>query len=262
MSLTLSVDLSQLLGAGQEVTANIRARAAQVVVAVAEQAAYQWKDKVFKARLWAGEKTPYVASITWESKGPLEAVVKSDYSLAEEIESGRPARDLKLNIGRSQRARANKKGIKYLIIPFRHNTPTASGEGAHAPQMPLSIYKVAKSLAPSRALPAGSKKPATRLSATGFTVPQHSYDWGGRLPAGLAPKKSSSHKTDIYAGMVRFDTSSGKSRSSAYLTFRIMSENSSGWVVPAKPGLYLAKGVTDNLGPLFEQAMREAVARS
>ena len=100
MSLTLSVDLSQLLGAGQEVTANIRARAAQVVVAVAEQAAYQWKDKVFKAHLWAGEKTPYVASITWESKGPLEAVVKSDYSLAEEIESGRPARDLKLNIGR------------------------------------------------------------------------------------------------------------------------------------------------------------------
>lgn len=262
MSLSLSVDLSQLLGAGQEVTANIQARAAQVVVAVAEQAAYQWQDKVNKAPLWAGEKTPYVASITWESTGPLEAVVKSDYELAEAIESGRPARDLKLNIGRSRKARANKKGVKYLIIPFRHNTPTASGEGAHAPQMPPAIYKLAKSLAPSRVLAPGSKKPAIRLSATGFTVPQHSYDWGGRLPAGLVPKKSDKHKTDIYAGMVRFATSSGKSKSSSYLTFRVMSEDSSGWVIPAKPGLYLAKGVTDNLGPLFRQAMREAVARS
>ncbi len=259
MSLSLSVDLSQLLEAGQQVTQDIRNRAAQVVAAVAEQATYQWKDKVFKARLWSGEKTPYVASITWESRGPLEAVVQSDYALAEEIESGRPARDLKLNIAKSRKARATKTGVKYLIIPFRHNTPTASGAGAHAPQMPRAIYALAKSLAPSRVLPAGSKKPATRLSATGFTVPQHSYDWGGRLPAGLVPKKKESHKTDIYAGMVRFNTSSGKSKSSAYLTFRIMSENSSGWIVPARPGLYLAKGVTDNLGPLFQQAMREAV---
>lgn len=259
MSLSISIDLSQLLEAGQEVTEKIRHDADNVVRAIAEQAAYQWRDKVDKARLWAGEKTPYMASINWESTGPMEAVVKSDYPLAEEIESGRPARDLKLNIGRSKRARSNKKGVKYLIIPFQRNTPTASGEGAHAPQMPPSIYKVAKSLAPSRALPAGSKKPATRLSATGFTVPQHSYDWGGRLPAGLAPKKKESHQTDIYAGMVRFNTSSGKSKSSSYLTFRIMSENSSGWIVPARPGLYLAKGVTDNLGPLFQQAMREAI---
>lgn len=258
---TMEVDLSQFLLESQKLTQNIKNRVSQVVVAVAEQAVYQWQDKVLKARLWQGEKTPYFASISWQMVGELAADVISSYPLAEEIESGRPTRDLKMMIATSKKTRVTKKGIKYLIIPFRHNVPTPSGQGALAPQMPSDIYKLAKQLMPSRVLPLGSKKPATRLSASGFAVPQQSYQWGGRLPAGLAPKKSPQHVTDIYAGMVKMNTSAGKGKSSAYMTFRTMKENSSGWIVPAKPGLYIARGVTDNLEPIFKDMVRVAVSK-
>lgn len=257
----LEVDLSRLVHGTQRLTETVMGRIEQVVIAVADQAAYQWKDRVAKARIWQGEKTPYIASISWERVGPCAINVKSDYALAREIEDGRPARDLKLMIAKSKKARQNSKGTKYLIIPFRHNVPTPSGEGALARQMPPSIYAMAKGLTPSRVLPLGSLKPATRLSASGFLVPQQSYKWGGRLPAGLAPKLRPEHVTDIYAGMVRFDTSTSKSKSSTYLTFRTMSEKSPGWIVRARPGLHIARGVTDNLAPIFQDLIKEAIRR-
>ena len=58
---------------------------------------------------------------------------------------------------------------------------------------------------------------------------------------------------------MRFNTSAGKGKSSAYLTFRVMSEGSSGWVTKAKPGLMLAQGVTNALSPLAEQVFQKAV---
>ncbi len=50
-----------------------------------------------------------------------------------------------------------------------------------------------------------------------------------------------SHKTDPLGGMTRFDTGNGKQRSSAFLTFRVMTEDSLGWIIKAKPGLYVAR---------------------
>ena len=73
------------------------------------------------------------------------------------------------------------------------------------------------------------------------------------------PKLKDHHKTDIYDSMVRFDTSTPKAKSSAYMTFRVMSDKSSGWIVPAKPGLYLAKNVANQLQPLLETAIGGAV---
>jgi hypothetical protein len=125
--------------------------------------------------------------------------------------------------------------------------------------MPPHIYAKAKKLTASSILPPGSKKPATRLSATGHIVPQQSYAWGKRLPAELAPKKKAYHVTDLYAGMVRFDTSAGKQKSSSYATFRTLGAWSDGWIIPAKPGLYLAKGVADSISPTFHAIMRQAL---
>ena len=47
--------------------------------------------------------------------------------------------------------------------------------------------------------------------------------------------------------------------SSSYLTFRVMSEKSSGWIVGARPGLYLAKKVADDLQPYLEFKLGKAV---
>lgn len=262
----LRVDLSELLGANSTIVQQIFPNISAAVQLTAEEAAFRWKGAVMKARLWSGEKVPYAESIKWSMTGPFEAEVTTDYKLAGEIETGRPSRDLKRMLQTSRKTRVvesgPKKGQRYLVIPFRHNTPTASGEGAHAPQMPKHVYAHARLLAPSIVKAPGSVKPATRLSGSGHVVPQHSYKWGSRLPPGMTPKLRPHHKTDIHAGMVRMNTSSGKSKSSAYLTFRIMGEWSSGWVVGPREGLYLARNVADGMKGILEEAVGKAVTLS
>lgn len=266
----LSVDLGPLLASNSAIAQSIFPLVGQAVRMVAEEGAFRWKSAVMKAKLWPeGEKSPYVESIKWQMVGPMTAEITTDFKLAGEIETGRPAKDLKRALQTSKKTRlamgGPHKGQKYLVIPFRHNTPTQSGEGAHAAQMPSAIYAQARQLTASRVLSPGTNKPAMRLSATGHAVPQHSYKWGGSLPAGLAPKLKPHHVSDPYAGMVRFDTSTpggpGKkpTKSSSYLTFRIMGEWSNGWIIGARPGLYLAKGVADGLQPILEEAVGQAV---
>jgi len=252
----VSIDLSELYNANGVIAQAIFGNVATAVKAVAHEGAYRWKDSVNKAALWSGEKKPYVKSINVVSTGDFSAEIISEFKYGAEIETGRPAKDLKRMLQTSKKTRISKKGNKYLIIPFRHNVP---GKNAHAMDMPPSVYAVAKKLHPSYVLPLGSMKPPQRLSASGHMVKQDSYRWSGRLPAGLMPKLKDHHKTDIYDSMVRFDTSTPKAKSSAYMTFRVMSDKSSGWIVPAKPGLYLAKNVANQLQPLLETAIGGAV---
>ena len=265
-SYKVTFDLGPLLDANQAIMQAVFPMLGQAVRAVAEEGAYRWKSAVMKARLWPdGEKMPYANSIQWHMNGVASAEISAAFPLAQEIETGRPAKDLKRMLQTSKKTRQFKDGTRYLIIPFRHNIPSPSGEGALARQMPAHVYSAAYSLTASRLLPPGSVNPAMRKSASGHLVAQHSYQWGGRLPAGLTPKLNPHHKTDIHAGMVRFDTSTpGKfgekaAHSSSYLTFRVMSEKSSGWIVGARPGLYLAKKVADDLQPYLEFKLGKAV---
>lgn len=221
----------------------------QAGVGMATQRVYEeWADRVMKAPgIYAPERTAYIQSLKMEV-GDLCGRVWTDYKIADEIETGRPARDLKRMLQTSNKTRQGKNG-KYLIIPFRHGTP---GNGAHAPAMPPAIYAVARQLPVSKVTGMGA-----RVSATGSTVAQASYSWGGRLPAGMSQKLKPHHATDIHAGMVRFDTSTGKSKSSQFLTFRVMTEQSKGWIIGAKPGLYIARNLASDI-----QADVEAIISS
>jgi hypothetical protein len=264
--ISVKIDLSGLMGgAGSMINAYVLPTIHQAVKAVAAETAYRWKDAVAKAKLWQGEKQPYIDSINWILTSDFEGVVMASYDQAEAIESGRPARDLKKILNTSSRVRIAKHGKhagqRYLIIPFRHNTP---GNIALAPAMPKEVYAKAKRLDPS--IITGTVQRASGTGAISLKtkkpvmVPQQTYEWGGRLPAGLAQKAKPHHATDLYAGMVRFKTSAGKGKSSAYLTFRIMGEwQSDRWIVPAKPGLYIAKNVRDAMAieapKVFEQAI-------
>jgi len=164
----------------------------------------------------------------------------------------------------SLKVRVSKTGSRYLYIPFRHNTP---GNDATGQSMPDDIYKLAKTLPASRVT-----GKTTRLSGTGamdvktrthLTVPQNVYKWGGKLPAGLSPKLKPEHKTDIHAGMYRFDTSTpGGGKHSTFLTFRTMSDKSKGWIVPPQPGQHLLRDVVDKMRPKAEAAFKEAIKRS
>jgi hypothetical protein len=208
---------------------------------LAHETVKNWRNAVFDQKgIWSEEKEAYMASIQSQVTSDFSAVVWSDYKYAEEIETGRPARDLKKMLQTSDKVRQGKNG-RYLVIPIQRNT---SGNTALARAMPKPVSSMAsKYLTTSRVTGAG-----TRISATGATVAQKKYAWGTSLPAGLAPKLNPSHATDPYAGMVRMDNSTGKQKSSKYLTFRIMSERSTGWIIPAQPGRYIAKKVADEVG--------------
>lgn len=253
--ITVDIDLGAF---EQQLISQVFPIATQAVAAVAEQGANMWRDAVMKASLWGVEKNAYMDSITWKMTGGFSAEISSDYKLAGEIETGRPSRDMKKCLQTSQRTRVSKSkahaGQKYLIIPFRHNT---EGMTAHAPAMPGNVYSAAKMLSKSSVTGSGS-----RLSASGHVVPRSSYQWGGRLPAGLTPKAKPHHVTDLHHGMVRMNTSAGGGKSSAYLTFRIMAEWSTGWIMPAKPGLYIARDIAAGLQPLLEASLSQAMALS
>lgn len=251
----ISVDLSPMLASLQQaVDEKVLPRLHQAVRAVAQQTQINWIEAVQRARLWQGERDDYALSIDMRMTGPFTAEVWSAYRHAEEIESGRPARDLKRMLDTSHKVRTTKEGKRFLIIPFRHNTP---GMIAHANPMPDHIYAAAKELAPSRIV--GQTR---RLSGTGamdikthkfLTVNQNLYQWGQKLKVDKSDKR--------YAGMYRFDTSAGRGRSSAYLTFRVMMEGSPGWIIKAQAGKWIAKGVAEAMQPLAEQAFNEAVRR-
>lgn len=279
----ISIDLSAITAAARAaVNEQVFPLLNQAVRAVAQQTQINWMESVQRAKLWSGEKQPYIESITMRMTGPFSAVVSSDYKHAQEIETGRPPRDLKKMLDTSPKARRTKDGRRFLVIPFRHNTP---GNEAHAPAMPQHVYDLASQLTPSRIVgqgqrPAGQvtsahpkwgmrplKKQTPFLSSTAtkatYMVPRNVYSWGKHLPAGLAPKMRQHHKTDIYAGMKRFDTTTpGGQRHSTYMTFRIMMEGQTGWIVPAKPGLYLAQKVAQDMQPLAERAFGEAIKRT
>lgn len=246
----------------------------QAVRAIAQQTAANWQEAVYKAKLWEGERDAYAKSITWRMTGDFSAMVETDYEKADEIENGRPARDLKAMLNTSQKVRVSQKGKRFLVIPLRHNTP---GNTAHAKAMPANVFALAKAMKPTKVLSTGQRPSGQHVHIspnTGMTpvgghqhakgtpmVASRTYQWGGRLSAG-ALAQAGADKTAIkhFKGMVKMQTSTpGGKKSSSYMTFRIMMEGQSGWVVPAQPGLNIAKKVAEDMQPKAEAAMIQAV---
>lgn len=217
----------------------------QAVHGIAQATAARWIEAVQRAKLWSGEKDAYAKTIRWSMPTPYSAVVETDYRYAADIENGRPPRDLKMMLNTSMKVRVSKTGMRYLIIPFRHNANT--------------VPQAAKSMSLSTITGHGR-----RLSGTGAwslktqapaTVRQRSYNWGDRLSGDGVAKNQQ--------GMVRMNTATGAGKkSSAYLTFRVMSEKSKGWIIPAQPGQHIAKGVAEEMQPFAEKVIAEAVRRS
>jgi hypothetical protein len=214
----------------------------------------------------------YANSIKYDQVSATEAQIWTDYPNAQAIETGRPAEDLKRMLQTSLKVRLGKNGNKYLYIPFRHNVP---GNDALVRSMPSDIYQKAKKLEKSFIRQNGTRlseqggmhvngtfisgvsDPNTRLASR---VASRNTQWGGRLDAGLAPKMKPHHVTDIYAGMVRMETSTGKSKSSAYLTFRTMSSKSTGWIIPPREGLFIVQKLVDEFTPYAENAIMDALS--
>ena len=274
---TFTIDMPSSQEIEKMVNGIVLPNVTQAVQEIAEVARANWQDAVNNARLWSREKKPYIASIKMQMTGPFSAVVSTDYRYADEIEHGRPSRDLKKMLDTSTKVRRTKDGRRFLVIPMRHNTP---GNDAHAPSMPAGVHAMAKKLSlssvrsngqrPSGEVTlfsgksgmhaAGQQTPFLSQTKGGahYLVNKSNYAWGGRLTPAMLHGQSKSDQSR-YAGMTRFTNATG---GSTYMTFRIMMEGSTGWVVPAQPGKYLAKNVAEGLAPLADKIMSEALKRS
>lgn len=239
---------------GQAISNEAMARAfpaiAQTVSVVADGVRQQWQEATYRLA------PPYcrneaVDSIKVSDLSPLHKVVSSDSQAVRYVEEGTPERDLKKMLRTSSKAKVSAQGKRYLTIPLRHNTP---GQTATAPAMPQAIYDQAKLLKPSRITGR-----ALRVNADGLPTVRNQYLWGGQLPAGLAPKLKPHHHSDPFAGMVRMTTGQ---KSSAHLTFRTMSESSTGWIVPAKPGQYVLRDIAARAQGVFTDAISRAIANA
>lgn len=272
----ITFDASNTLG--QAVTAAVLPRMNQAVRAVAQQAANDWQEAVMRGRMWSGEKDAYAKSIQWGMTGDFSAFVGSDYKYAAEIENGRPPRDLKKMLDTSTKVRRTKDGRRFLVIPMRHNVSS----------MPAAVSSLAGSMSQSSVTGMGKRpsgqvtnlsprsgmSPASKALQTPFlsntstrkamTVASRQYAWGDRLSkAALKQAGMSSADQRKYSGMVRMKANTpGSTKSSGYLTFRVMMEGSSGWVIKAQPGQYILKGVADALAPKAQAAFTAAISRT
>lgn len=268
----IAVDMADVgAQAGAIINAAVLPRLNQAVRAVVTATQANWAEAVHRARLWQGEKDAYATSIQAKMTGDFEGLVWSDYKYAREIDEGRPARDMKKYLDTSQKVRRTKDGRRFLIIPFRHGTP---GSTAHAPAMPTEVYDAAKLLKSSKIVGQGQraagevtsvhhrwgtqalgKKHQTpflmdRATRQHVMVPRNIYQLGEKL-AGL-PKALSR-----YEGMVK----TGSAKHTQYMTFRIMMEGQTGWIIPPQPGQRIVAGVVERMQPLAERAFAEALKR-
>jgi hypothetical protein len=139
---------------------------------------------------------------------------------------------------------AKKGGGYYRPIPFAHTGPKSVGatgtpigrpflkQGGNAQsveKMAKRIFDAAKKLSPTTGMP-GQK-----------------ITYGGRLPAGMAPKLQPHHKTDIYAGMIRQQKTYKKATQSTYTTFRTISTGSRGWIRAATKGRKFAQRTAEEV---------------
>lgn len=284
----ITIDKGLVAGLMVSLTDRMQAAVTEGLKAVAEETRNRWEDAIKRApKIWYVERNRYIQSLAWRLTSPFSAEVWTDYEVADWIENGRPARDLKQYLNTSQRVRRTEDGRRFLIIPFRHNTP---GHSALAPSMSPQAYAMAKGMKRSAVIADNLSRPVGQIMhlspRTGMSVSPHQspflssiktrgpatfdkathYAWGDRLSA-KALRAAGMDDADVrkYAGMVRMNTSSGNQRSSQYLTFRVMIEGQSGWIVPAKPGLHIVQAVAaeaESWAPaIISKAVEAAVGR-
>lgn len=266
---SISFDLASKIDALTIVNKQVFPLLHQAVDAVGQQMAINWQKGVQKAKLWQGERDAYANSITWRMTGDFTGIVEATYKYAQEIETGRPPRDLKKMLDTSMKVRRSTKGKRFLVIPMRQSMAKLQAAGLYDAAKALEASTIVGQgqrpsgevthLSPKTGMhPAAQQSPFLSNPKTGgpMMVNKSIYQWGGRLGA----KQVGQNKWA--RNLYRFETSTpGGAKSSAFFTFRIMMEGQKGWVVPAQPGLYLAKKVVDDMQPKAELIFGQAISK-
>jgi len=207
---------------------------------------------------------------------PLYARIANRWQKAVYFENGWEPFDMKKALQTSEKVRISKDGKRYLIIPFEHGTPGTTTKRA----MPQEIYSEAKRLKPSiisNKFNEGSVRQAVTQADAELLkkynptrVQRNSYEWGDKL---THIKRAELEDGSIYKGMVRFQTNPNIVRDmvgaskfgfknqtdnmrshSLYTTFRVMSEDSQGWMHPGLKAMNIR-------GETFDETKNEVLQK-
>ncbi|GAN83806.1 hypothetical protein F1645_16475 (plasmid) [Novacetimonas hansenii] len=242
---------------------------AHAVSVLAEQAQDMWKSYANGAPLPGGgvirsRTGEYARSINIRRLNAFSAEVYSDLAYARVIEEGCPEYDMKKMLDSSIKVRVSKAGRRYLIIPFRWGTP-GSVMGNNMPKSVHGWWKGKRershiTLHTSRPSGTGIYDMRTRRRVT---VDAWKYKWGDRLTGDTLDQlgHGGTKLGARMAGMVNFRKPGGNGGGahSKYLTFRVMSEGSTGWIRPAQPGKWPARTVSEQMEPAMEEILSKAL---
>lgn len=205
-----------------------------------------------------------VRSIRERRNGSFDYTVFSDSQQLEKKVKGQKEveYDMKQTHPYGKKSRVNKKGIPYLIIPFRWGSPNDKG-GKRARWnnfIPQKYYDTSvKGLGISRK---NELKNYFEKNFRGENIQRQGYDWAkfGRLSdADSWEVEGKNDKKYSSAGMVRMKDVTG----STYFTFRIVSAKSpaSSWIYhkDAVPGVDMMEALERTAKPVIDRIINEGI---
>lgn len=203
-----------------------------------------------------GVTSAMVRSIRSKRNGDFDYSVYSDNRQLEEKTKGRKEveYDMKKTHPYGNKSRVSKKGIPYLIIPFRWGTPNGKGtKRAHFNNfIPQKNYETAvKGLNLSAV---DSAKKYFEANFKGENIARQGYSWAknGRLKEDQAWDSRS-------VGMVRMKDVTG----STYFTFRIVSAKSpaGSWIYhrDAKPAVDMMGALENTVKPKVDEIINAGI---
>ncbi len=281
--LKYEIDFTPLLDFYNSVGTEMQARLEQSVKAAGNYFVAEWiKTAESRFRHSQGD---YVRGIQEGvmypyNNNPLEFKIVHNDPKAVFLEYGSGEYDMKQILQTSLKVRYAQDGHRYLIIPFRHGNPKSKTVNP----MPEQVYNRAKNLAPStitgkrmEGVQQGAKDyldAQKKIYNNPQKIPRNTYRWGNRVTGNeLRDMGLADDEIRKYEGMYRFEKNPNRSQRilvqflrllsnfpavskfinrtqaanqySNYITFRVMSETSQGWIRPARPGMYLLKETYD-----------------
>lgn len=231
----------------------------------AQKVRQMWTDYLTGSIQLPGVDTPdkvtsaMVRSIRTQDKTTdqeFHHTISSDNRQLEQLENGQKEveYDMKQTHPYGKKSRVSKKGVPYLIIPFRWGTPNQKGtkRARWNNVIPKAAYETnVKGLEISAV---NEMKKYFEANYRGENIQRQGYDWAkkGRL-------KEEDAWDDRSVGMVRMKDITG----SSYFTFRIVSAKSpqNSWIYhkDAKPALKYIEALENAARPEVEKIIEQGI---
>jgi hypothetical protein len=190
----------------------------------------------------------YARSIRIIKFGPFDYKIASEAEIADWIENGTEQLDMKTTHPFGPRSRVSKKGVPYLVIPFRWGTP----EGRDGKRvgfrniMPDAVYNIVKNkekFRQTKVLMTTHNEPnyhGDQVARSDYSDAAGKGTWGDRLTADM-----NEEVTPNMEGMSSMVGQNGKA--AGYFTFRVISANSPkhSWIKPAMAARPVTRAVAN-----------------